>query len=385
MSLVQVPNALKQHSQRLVEVLCQRVEQAGGCLSFDAYMQCALYTPQLGYYAGGLSKFGETGDFITAPEMGDLFGRCLASQAQEVLANLSGGSMLEFGAGSGALAATILNELAAQSALPEQYFILEVSADLRARQAETLAQRAPEHAGRVQWLEIFPEQFEGVVIANEVLDAMPVKVFEQNAQGEVFEMGVTTENTGFAWKRLPANDALKQAVKALEIDTQDVYRSEINLVAQAWVKSVAQSMTRGAVFLIDYGFRQSEYYHTDRREGTLMCHIQHQAHDDPFYLPGLQDITAHVDFTAMALAAKESGFEVTGYATQGAFLLALGLLDKIDLNATMQAQIESAQQVKKLTMPHEMGELFKVLALMKNSNQNLTGFNQQNHVQRLWA
>ena len=393
----QVPTAQIALSEKLNVQIQTAIVEHGGWIGFDLFMQMALYSPGLGYYSGPLKKFGEGGDFITAPEMGDLFGRALAGQVQQVLTETGSGSVLEFGAGSGALAASVLNELASMNTLPEQYLILELSAELRERQKQTLTVRAGEYLGRVQWLDTLPDSFVGVVLANEVLDAMPVTLFEQSQDGTVSELGVCIrERSGdddgahkgvaspFRWQLRDADAKLNAAVTALELDIDRVsYRSEINFQAQAWVKSLAGMLESGVILLVDYGFPQSEYYHPDRDAGTLMCHYQHQAHDDVFFLPGQQDITAHVDFTAIATTARHAGLALEGYATQGGFLLSAGLLDNIGLDLPPQEQIMLAQQVKKLTMPHEMGELFKVLALSRNFSAGLSGFAQQNQTYKL--
>ena len=377
------------HSQKLSKHIQKMIAARGGTIGFDEYMQIALYQPGMGYYAAGLSKFGAAGDFVTAPEMGDLFGRCIANQIQEIFLPLARPSLLEFGAGSGALAATLLNELAQLDALPSEYLILEVSSELRARQQETLSQRVPELAKRVIWLKRLPEQFEGVVLANEVLDAMPVKLFEQDQSGEIRELSVALESKSgstnkFDWEPRIANEQIIRSVQALNLSfAGQVYRSELHLQANAWVRSLADLISHGVVLLMDYGFPQAEYYHPDRTMGTLMCHYRHHVNDDPFYLPGLQDITAHVDFTAITNSAKVAGFEPLGYATQAAFLLSLGLLDKLPCDLSVEAQLTISQEVKKLTMPHEMGELFKVLALGKNYTAPLRGFSQQNNLFRL--
>ncbi len=391
MTPIQVPAEQKADNQVLSDDIRRLIEQKEGWISFEQYMQMALYSPGRGYYSGGLVKLGAAGDFITAPEMGDLFAFSLAAQVAEILDKLEGGALFEFGAGSGALAAGLLNELEALGELPETYLILELSGDLRARQQETIKERAGKHFPRVVWLDALPTQFRGVVIANEVLDAMPVRVFEQHTSGSVMEMGVGISDTGseteepvFRWMPREPDPVLASAVQALnlQIDGQ-AYRSEIAFQALAWIHSLARVLEQGAVLLIDYGFRQAEYYHPDRDQGTLMCHYQHHAHPDPFFKPGLQDITAHVNFTAIALAAERAGFDLAGYATQGAFLLSTGVLDRIPLDAPVKQQLELAQQIKKLTLPHEMGELFKVLALTKNYASALSGFAQQNHLNRL--
>lgn len=389
MIFAQVPAEQKAHSQKLIARIQAIIKDKGGWIGFDEYMQLALYAPGLGYYVAGLSKFGAAGDFITAPELGALFGRCLASQTSEVLENLKDGSILEFGAGSGALAASVLNELAATGPLPAEYLILELSGELRARQRETILLHAPAQINRVKWLDRLPDAFEGVVLANEVLDAIPATVFEQDSSGAVFEMGVTIEkdataNDVFCWRRQPAGDKLEQSVKALALCREaEVYRSELQFQASAWINSLAGFVNKGVVLLIDYGFAQAEFYHPDRNAGTLVCHYRHHVHDNPFILPGLQDITTHLDFTAMASSAKHAGFDLMAYTTQGEFLLSAGLLDKIATDLAVKEQLMLAHEVKKLSMPHEMGELFKVLAFSQNYTRSLSGFSQQNKLHRL--
>ena len=389
MTPTQVPAEQKVDKPELLADIRRAITQNDGWIPFDRYMQMALYTPGQGYYSSSLSKFGAAGDFVTAPEMGNLFATCLAAQSAEILKNLDQGSLLEFGAGSGALAADLLNELGELNALPGAYLILELSGDLRLRQQETIKARAGKYYSRVKWLDALPERFNGVVIANEVLDAMPVKVFEQNAASAVVEMGVAIvesdeDDNHFRWQSRAAGSELIEAVDDLNLQLDRAsYRSELSFQALAWVQSLGDVLEQGVVLLIDYGFRQAEYYHPDRDQGTLMCHYQHRAHMDPFYKPGMQDITAHVDFTAVASAAECAGFDLAGYATQGAFLLSTGLLERIPLDASVKQQLELAQQIKKLTLPHEMGELFKVLALRKNYAPELSGFEQQNYLNRL--
>ena len=268
-----------------------------------------------------------------------------------------------------------------------EYLILEVSGELRARQAEALASAGIQQITDISWLDGLPDSFSGVVLANEVLDAMPFRVFELRADGDIDELGVSTCDDvehEFCWQARPADEGLAAAVKQLGIEPQaTAYRSEICPQAQAWLRSVGDTLETGVVILVDYGFPQQEYYHPDRREGTLMCHYQHRAHGDPFFRSGEQDITAHVDFTAVAQAARAAGLSPLAYTNQAAFLLGAGLLQRIPLDASMQEQLELAQQVKKLTMPHEMGELFKVLALAKNCSPDLSGFAEQNLLHRL--
>ncbi len=385
----QVPAEQLAHSQNLVSKIQADIERNGGWIAFDAYMAAALYTPNLGYYAGGSQKFGADGDFVTAPELGDLFGQSLASQIVEVFGAIDEHAILEFGAGTGALAATVLNSLAAQDALPLEYLILEVSNELRARQQLTIERLAPKFCERVKWLDALPATFSGVVIANEVLDAMPVKIFEQDPSAEILEVGVSLSDKhnpedAFCWRLGPAEPALREAVKHFGIINEgESYRSEVHHQAQAWVQSLGQILKQGAVMLIDYGFAQHEYYHPDRRGGTLMCHYRHRAHENPFFLPGLQDITAHVNFSAVARSAHLAGLDILGYATQGAFLLSTGLLNRLPIDLPTQAQIELAQEIKKLSLPHEMGELFKVMVLGKELELSLSGFDQQDMRTRL--
>lgn len=377
------PTAEEQaHHDKLVQRLREEMAAAGGEIPFDRFMELALYAPGLGYYVAGTRKFGEHGDFITAPELGPLFARCLARPCQSLLAVLGGGDILEVGAGSGALAADLLLELESLGQLPERYLVLELGAELRARQQETIRQRAPHLAGRVHWLDDLPGDFRGLVLANEVLDAMPVTRFRVTESG-VNELGVGWENGGFAWREKPAGAALRERIKTLRLPAG--YTSEINLRAEAWVRRAAESLKQGAMLLIDYGFPRAEFYHPQRAQGTLMCHYRHQAHDDPLRLAGLQDITAHVDFTAIAEAGVDAGLELLGYTSQAAFLLGCGLeqiMAASDPDA-VRTHLALTQQVKKLTLPHEMGELFKVLALGRGVREPLPGFTLQDRRGRL--
>ncbi len=351
------------------------------------FMELALYTPGLGYYSSGGRKFGAEGDFVTAPELGSLFARCLARQCQQVFRQIGKGDILEVGAGSGALAADLLAALAETGQLPERYFILELSAELRARQAEHLAKINPDLARRVAWLDRLPgEGLRGVVIANEVLDAIPVQRFRWLADGPRL-LQVAWEQERFVWReaRAPAalTDLLRARIGPLSLPTG--YTSEINLQAEAWVHTIAQTVAAGVILIIDYGFPRAEFYHADRNAGTFMCHYRHYAHDDPLVLVGLQDITAHVDFTAIAEAGHDSGMSVLGYTSQAAFLLATGVAEAVqEMPAVdVKAHLQIAQEIKKLTLPHEMGELFKVLALGRGVSEPLLGFSFQDRRARL--
>jgi SAM-dependent MidA family methyltransferase len=366
-----------QHSETVSQHLRRCIDEAGGWLSFEQFMHETLYAPGLGYYAAGSTKLSTrsqhsshqlTGDFVTAPELTPLFGQILAQQFKQVFVHLDRPQILEFGAGSGQLAFDILTELDT-SGITAHYFILEVSADLRARQTEKLAP----WLSRVVWLDSLPIGFEGVVVANEVLDAMPVALVGWSPKLDVIERGVTWHNGALSWQDRPARSALTDALTS-RMPALPSYLTEINLQAESWVKNIGQWLNKGVVFLIDYGFVESEYYHPQRQAGTLMCHIQHRAHDNPFFAPGLQDITAHVDFSAMARAAKEAGLEIMGYTSQARFLLNAGLLEAT-LHSTSSPS--SIQAVQKLISEAEMGELFKVLALGRGfPDLMLIGFKQ---------
>lgn len=317
---------LQQHSQQLITHICQRIALQGR-ISFADYMQMALYEPGLGYYSAGMQKFGVGGDFITAPEISPLFAQCLAQQIQSVATQLGNSDILEIGAGSGQLAVDLLATLATNNALPAHYYILELSAELRDRQQQKLAALIPQYLDRITWCDHLPTNLHGVIIANEVIDAMPIRRFCYH-DNQLFECYVTCDNQQLNEVLAPPGAELTAAFNhlAIETTTQD-YTSEINLLLPGWLASLGDSMISGLVLLIDYGFPCREYYHPDRSMGTLMCHYQHRAHSDPYFWPGLQDITAHVDFTAVAEAAVAAGFTVSGYTTQANFLLNCGLTD----------------------------------------------------------
>ena len=364
----------REHSMALIQLIVDDIAAAGGRISFARYMEQALFAPGLGYYSAGSQKFGASGDFVTAPEISSLFSRCLARQTAEVLENLGGGAVLEVGAGSGIMAADLLAELAALGALPDHYFLLELSADLRQRQRETLARMVPQLLDRVRWLDSLPEGgFCGVVLANELLDALPVHLFRVEAGG-LTERCVGWQDGRFQWCSAEISDAaLAQRLATLSKGLPEGYESEFNLAAGGWIGSIAGMLQAGVVLLIDYGFPRHEYYHPQRDRGTLMCHYRHRAHDDPFVYPGLQDITAHVDFTAVAEGAVDTGLDVLGYNTQGLFLLANGITELAQLDDERE-QLRLAQQVRTLTLPGDMGELFKVMALGRGYDAPLRGF-----------
>ena len=367
------------HSQRVSAFLRAHIEQAGGWVPFSSWMHDALYAPGLGYYAAGNTKFAEptqdnpkqlTGDFVTAPQLTPLFGLTLANQIAEILHQSQALDILEFGAGSGALAHDVMAALD-RMGIAIRYQILEVSADLRMRQQ----QRLRAWADRITWLDRTPEEFSGCIIANEVLDAMPVELFAWSGQGQLMQRGVIWDGQQFQYQDRPASNALNNTVPQRMPVLPD-YCSEINLQAESWVKGLGQWLKRGAAILIDYGFPQHEYYHPQRHRGTLMCHIQHLAHDNALAAPGIQDITAHVDFTAMADAALAGGLEVYGYTSQARFLLNAGLAEAMmqqgDPSALKNTNMRIA--IQKLTSEAEMGELFKVLAIGRDIEGGLIGF-----------
>jgi SAM-dependent MidA family methyltransferase len=361
------------HSNRLRETIRQDIAAQGGWIPFSRFMELALYAPGLGYYTAGARKFGEAGDFITAPELSSLFGRTLAKQLIEVM-QASTPHILELGAGSGKLALDILGELEKRGALPDCYSILEVSADLRQRQQALLQEQAPQLAARVRWLDALPEKFSGAVIGNEVLDALPVHLLYWSG-GLILERGVADKEGLFVWQDNQLG-CLSLLDIAKGIRVPDDYLSEVCIAARGLVASLCERLEKGAMIFIDYGFGAKEYYHPQRSRGTLMCHYRHHSHDDPFYLPGLQDITAHVDFTAVAEAAIDHGAHFLGYTSQASFLMNNGVteffgdipLDDVKAYAPLSAQLQ------KLTSPAEMGELFKVIALGKELDQPLAGF-----------
>ena len=362
------------HGLRVQAMLRERIQAAGGWLPFEDWMQAALYAPGLGYYSAGSGKFGGQGDFITAPEAGHLFGQALARQVAQVLRACDSMQVLEFGAGSGALAETLIPALhdLGQSV---DYRIIELSADLRARQAERLA-----HWGdAVQWLDALPEDFSGCVIANEVLDAMPAALLRWNAEGAVEVLGVALDGQPdapcpFRWAVRPAPAELAGSL-AERMPPLPGYRTELNRQAEAWVRHMGRWLARGAALLIDYGFPQAEFYHPQRAQGTLMCHFRHHAHDQALILAGLQDITTHVDFTAMADAALAGGLDVLGYASQARFLMNAGLAGLIQApGEDPAARARLLAEVNTLTSEAEMGELFKVLAVGRGLDEPLLGF-----------
>ena len=342
-------------------------------------MQMALYAPGLGYYSAGATKLGAAGDFVTAPELSPLFSRCLASQCVEVLESMTDASVLELGAGSGVMAADLLVELDAQGRAPTNYSILEVSADLRERQRATIAQRAPALAERVMWLDAWPTAFRGVVLANEVLDALPVHRFRIRGS-QVNTLGVTWQLGRLDWSETRADPALEAAVREIESSLgealPDGYVSEINMQLAPWIRGLADALQEGVALFVDYGLPRRQYYRSDRSEGTLLCHFRHRFHDDPLINVGVQDVGAWVDFTAVAEAASAAGLNVAGFTTQAHFLIGAGIEKFIAAmgEQDITARVQLARQAMLLTLPGEMGERFKVIGLTKQFDAPLKGF-----------
>ena len=349
-------------SRALLERIGTELAAAGNWISFARYMELVLYEPGLGYYASGARKLGAGGDFVTAPELSPLFGRTLARQVAQLLQ--PGDAILEFGAGSGVLAASVLNEISVP------YFVLETSPDLRQRQKQLLGDS-------VQWLDRLPERFRGVMLANEVVDAMPVHALTWTRAG-VLERGVCANEGQLAWSERAAEGLVLVHSKELEIEipSSGRYESELALFARAWMRSLGRFLERGAILVIDYGFPAREYFHPQRSMGTLACHYRHRVHHDPFYLPGLQDVTAHVDFSALARAAADAALDVLGYAHQAQFLINCGITDLLaeENPAAPKRYLPAAAAAQKLLSPSEMGELFKVLAVGKGVKDSLMGF-----------
>jgi SAM-dependent MidA family methyltransferase len=385
--LPEPPDDLKRLSRELQQRLRDAMQE-DGAISFAQFMEMALYEPGLGYYSAGLHKLGAGGDFVTAPELGAVFGACLARQAGDIGAALGDWNLLEIGAGSGRLAATLLQELD-PARMPQRYAILERSADLRAVQRQTLANTVPEHLDRVTWLDQPPSApWSGLLIANEVIDALAAERFEIR-DGAVHQLCVRTANDGFAWSTRPAPAPLEAAVRHLEADIGTAfaagYRSELLLQLPAWLDAVTARLERGLALFIDYGYPRREYYRAERRDGTLMCHYRHRAHDDVFFWPGLQDLTAWVDFTALAEAADACGLDVDGYTSQAMFLAGCGL--DVVLNEKMAAATDGgaalAAEARQLTLPGQMGERFQVMGLGRGLTREPRGFSLQDLRYRL--
>lgn len=387
-ALPQPDESSRQHCEQVSDHLRNKIADAGGSISFAEFMHEALYAPGLGYYSAGSIKFGAGGDFVTAPEVSPVFGRIVARQVAEVLASVEGGAVLEIGAGSGRLAVDMLTALEALDALPGAYNILEVSAELQGRQERRLRAEIPHLAGRVRWLCGLPQDFEGVIVANEVLDALPVERFVRRDRG-VFQIGVSWQDNKFTWLESLAAGRLLAAVNEIEAELgrplDSGYMSEVSLAAPLWIEDLASSLQRGAAFLFDYGISQREYYASDRSDGWLRCHFRHHAHSDPLIYPGIQDLTAWVDFTRVADAAVANGLDLLGYQTQAQFLMGGGLELEMQhfLQQPVEQQLELSGQVKTLTLPGEMGENFKCIALGRGEVDSPSAFHFADRTQTL--
>jgi SAM-dependent MidA family methyltransferase len=363
------------HSALVAEAVGASIDAQGGWLAFDDYLRLVLYAPGLGYYSAGSVKFGPSGDFVTAPELSGLFARCLANQCAPLLKSL-GGEILELGAGTGRMAAGLLTRLAELDAVPKRYGILELSADLRARQAAILRTLPEALRSRVEWLDALPETpIAGVVLANEVLDALPFRRFVIR-DARLLERGVGLSAAGeLIDADRPAGGELRAELARLApAGWPTRYESELCPMVEPWLDSVAQSLTRGVMLLIDYGLPRHEYYHPQRDRGTLRCHFRHRAHDNPLLYPGLQDITAWVDFTRVAEAGVDARLEVAGYCTQAAFLLANGIEAEVAGARDELERARLASQAQSLLLPGEMGERFKVMSLTRDFDEPMQGF-----------
>ena len=385
------PEYARVHSEALAGLIREQIHANGGSISFARYMEMALYEPGWGYYSAGATRFGAHGDFITAPQVSPLFSRCVARQCGQVLAGMSGSAILELGAGPGIMARDMMLELEALAVLPDNYLILEPSADLRRRQKALFTATIPHLLPRITWLETLPEQpLNGVIIANEVLDALPVaRILLDN--GVLHELRTGHDGAEFCWMEAPCRDeristVWEKIAADLPAPLPGLYRTEISLRAGAWVQSISAILKQGVMLLIDYGYPRHEYYHPQRHGGTLLCHYRHRSHEDPFCYPGLQDISASVDFTAVAEAALQSGLQLAGYTSQAHFLLGCGLteLAASAQEGTAQPDPTVSGQVKRLTLPGEMGERFKAIAFSRNFTERLMGFGFIDQQDRLW-
>ena len=369
----------RQHCSALADVIRTRIAAAGGWLPFDAFMELALYAPGLGYYSAGAVKLGVGGDFVTAPEMSRLFGQCLARQCAEVL-SLTGGGILEFGAGTGTMAATVMEELAGLDALPDRYAILEVSADLAARQRARIEQLPEMLRQRFVWLTRLPDEpIRGVILANEVLDALPCARFVVH-DTRVRSLGVAMgADGGFIEREAFADELLVRYAQPLvrEFQLADGYRSEVCWRIEPWIAGVRQCLEQGALLLIDYGLPRAQYYHPQRIDGTLRCHFKHRAHNDPLILVGVQDISSWVDFTRVAEAGAAAGLDLSGFTTQAGFLIGSGIEELLLADADDLTRARRTGEAGRLLLPAEMGEAFKVMALSRGLQSPLRGFTLQ--------
>lgn len=375
------------HSEHVLRQVRDLIREYGGWIGFDRYMHEVLHSPEYGYYSTGKVNIGTDGDFITAPMMGNVFAECLARQYMEILENLTCPDLaviLEFGAGTGQLALDILTCLDRESGLPGRYMILETSGHLIERQRALFENSASEFLSTIEWVQDIPRDITGMVIANEVLDAMPVKRFRVKNSQSIVELGVGLDQGLLSWEEGPPLETPMLA-RVRELSLPAGYQGELGFQAEYWTASLAEALEEGVAIIIDYGFPRREYFHPERSDGTIMCHYRHESNMDPFLRPGLQDITAHIDFTSIAEAGRLAGVEIAGFCSQASFLIGNGILDLVpsELAASSQKMLEITRQIKKLTLPHEMGELFKVLALSRNYPHSLCGFSLKDIQDRL--
>ncbi len=391
--------AISESAKSIQEQLCEKIrnaiDHAGGQITFSEFVRYSLYSPSLGYYQNELQTFGELGDFVTAPELGQLFAAGIANSLGELLATESSYSLLEIGAGTGALAVELLNQLEAQDQLPKQYLILEPSASLQKLQKQHINQCTSAIRTKVEWITALPSHFEGIILANEVADAIPFERVSWVA-GQWRRLGVSYDNAGF-------KDCLMDVIEPEVVNQQldklaatgelvEGYTTEYRPQLNGWIKSLDNCLESGAVLLFDYGYVASEYYHPQRASGTLNCFVRHHRHDDPFRFIGLQDITAHVDFSQLARTAVQGSLEVCGFTTQAAFLLENEVAQKAEtlaINISEEQRFGLSQQMQKLLMPGQMGEVIKAILLTKSNQPNnssfdaIKGFSLQDHLHRL--
>jgi len=378
----QLKSDLEQHSLALVQTIREKIEKESS-ISFAQYMQMALYQPGLGYYSSGSQKFGKAGDFVTAPELGDLFARCMAQQFQQVVSQIEDPVILELGAGTGQFCFDCLLALEKLNSLPKKYYILEVSADLQQRQKEKIKSLPMQLSSLVEWIEKpLEKDFKGVVFANEVIDALAVEVF--NFQDNQYQQLRINWNDGFKKSWQPFESSLEAEIISKELNLSDGYTSEFVPYLSQWLDTISSKLVEGVVLFVDYGYERSAYYHPQRSQGTLVCFAQHQANFNYFENVGLQDITAFVDFTAVVEAGDNCGLTIDGYTTQAHFLMSLNIQDKLgDSENDYKTYYQNSTQMKKLTMPNEMGEKFKVVALSRNFEEELIGFSFSNQLHLL--
>lgn len=371
--------ALQAQSAELCQLIRQEISlEPSASISFERFMELALYEPKLGYYTAGLDKFGKAGDFTTAPEISPLFARCIGRQCQQVFEHLAQADIFEIGAGTGQLAIDLLLFLEQQQSLPNRYKILEISPTLKQRQQQRLQQHIPHLLPLVEWIDVWPAlPIKGVILANEVVDALPVQQFFWG-DGIIQEVRVAGDKERFVYQLLPVSEALKSQLTQLKLSyfpEVNAYQTELRTQLQTWMSKLSGALAQGLVLIIDYGFPAQEYYHPDRLNGTLMCYYQHRAHADPLSLVGLQDITASVDFSSLARAAVQFGLQVAGFTSQAAFLINNDLLPLTEKCYDEKSTMDVNRQVHLLTSPSEMGELIKVMGLTRNCESlPLNGF-----------